>query len=333
MTNTPHFNLKKPATTDFVKISDLNDNADAIDTALYNNQNAISSEASTRASADTALGGRIDSEASARQSADNALQAKLTNRNLLDNPWFTVNQRSVSSFGNGYGLDRWCAEDNVINVWGSNIELKSQSGLYQKFEQALKDALDGKTITVSVKASSSIISGTGIYHKNAETTYYSDSSIRVYTSGSGNFNIKCNVSSFSVYAVKLELGSVSTLANDIAPDYGEELRKCQRYFVRYGGTTGEADFGFGSSNGSSITLMGTLPVPMRATPTLSYSGADIYNFEVEGSLTITSLSVSLYTPKTQTTILLRAYTSQEMIAKNPYLLRTQNGYLDFSADL
>ena len=41
MTYTTNYNLKKPDTTDLVKVSDLNDNADKIDNALKNNATAI----------------------------------------------------------------------------------------------------------------------------------------------------------------------------------------------------------------------------------------------------------------------------------------------------
>ena len=41
MTYTTNYNLKKPDTTDLVKVSDLNDNADAIDAALAGKQDKI----------------------------------------------------------------------------------------------------------------------------------------------------------------------------------------------------------------------------------------------------------------------------------------------------
>lgn len=41
MTNTTHYNLKKPDITDQVKLSDLNENADAIDAALHSLQQGI----------------------------------------------------------------------------------------------------------------------------------------------------------------------------------------------------------------------------------------------------------------------------------------------------
>ena len=43
MTYTPNYNLKKPGTDDLVDVGDLNDNADAIDTALGGKQDTLPS--------------------------------------------------------------------------------------------------------------------------------------------------------------------------------------------------------------------------------------------------------------------------------------------------
>lgn len=162
MTNTPHFNLKKPATTDFVKISDLNDNADAIDTALYNNQNAISSEASTRASADTALGGRIDSEASARQSADNALGGRIGG---LGNAIGMRGWNQLVRNGNfADGSSSWATTNASLSVSeGTATVTYNGSGVYSNINQNI-GIPQGHKFYVSVEAKAN--SG------NIDFTYY-----------------------------------------------------------------------------------------------------------------------------------------------------------------
>lgn len=40
-TYTPHYNLKKPATSDKIRIADFNGNTDTIDTTMYNNESLI----------------------------------------------------------------------------------------------------------------------------------------------------------------------------------------------------------------------------------------------------------------------------------------------------
>ena len=47
MTYTTNYNLKKPDTTDLVKVGDLNDNADTIDSALETNATAIAGKQDT----------------------------------------------------------------------------------------------------------------------------------------------------------------------------------------------------------------------------------------------------------------------------------------------
>lgn len=47
MNNTTNYNLKKPETTDNVKIQDINDNMDAIDTQLKANANNIATKANS----------------------------------------------------------------------------------------------------------------------------------------------------------------------------------------------------------------------------------------------------------------------------------------------
>ena len=81
--------------------------------------------------------------------------------------------------------------------------------------------------------------------------------------GSGNTDM-------TVKAVKLELGSVQTLAHQDAngawvlneiPDYGEQLRRCQRYCVAFN----KYDCFLPFDNNDFVV---ELPVPMRATPTI-----------------------------------------------------------------
>lgn len=70
----------------------------------------------------------------------------------------------------------------------------------------------------------------------------------------------------SIVAVKLELGSVSTLANDPPADYATELLKCMRYYEKSDETW----------QGDSTWGNGRLSIPFkvrkRITPTISITG-------------------------------------------------------------
>lgn len=170
----------------------------------------------------------------------------ISNPNLLDNPWFTVNQRGATSWSSGYGVDRWMPQRADITVNADKTltvtptVLSTNNGFIgQRIEK--ENSLLGKTVTISALLSS----GTIISHtfdtiedaiNNAVEGNYNFGYSTV-TSSSYDlvwFGLRSNstISSVTIKAIKLELGSVSTLAMDTAPNYQQELAKCQRYFYK-----------------------------------------------------------------------------------------------------
>lgn len=179
--------------------------------------------------------------------------------NLLDNGYFgrPVNQRGQTEYtGNGYTVDRW----RIINGAAATLQGGALNISYTVAGWNLTTFLDnvlipGATYTLSClyKATGLPIRlvcswGAGKYFFNEQApisddwalaeitgTIPTDASIDVnqivvqsLNSGAGNFSLK---------AIKLELGHTQTLAhregdkwvlNEI-PDYGEQLRRCQRY--------------------------------------------------------------------------------------------------------
>lgn len=73
-------------------------------------------------------------------------------------------------------------------------------------------------------------------------------------------------SDITIDAVKLELGTVSTLQYDAPPIYSQELAKCQRYFQRIGGT-GNVLFANGYAYNTTTAQMSFPVVPKRSTIT------------------------------------------------------------------
>lgn len=193
----------------------------------------------------------------------------ITNPNLLDNPWFTVNQRGATEYTtNSYGVDRWYVGTNdtrKFTICSNGIKIESTSPnisnntFYQKF-LAKELGLGGKTVTISAMVA------------EASEGAYLDIGVRKginfgetkpdWTAIAGTVNISvktgdiitktfiipedCNdimlfdaelsnkpqpIGTYVVIrAVKLEIGSISTLALDVAPNYQQELAKCQRYY-------------------------------------------------------------------------------------------------------
>lgn len=211
----------------------------------------------------------------------------ISNPNLLDNPWFTVNQRGLTTVtaSNVYFVDRWKTYINSVVSQSYSLSngvitidnTSSNSSVYftQKAETSVLDALANKTVTASVMLSDgTILSGTRTYRSGS---YISNDTINVYSSSSEIIAIEVRAGkSVSIKAVKLELGTVSTLSLDTAPNYATELLKCQRYFVRLGSATVHTIVGIGMVNSTGI-LSWTgidLPTDMRTTPAVTFSGTN-----------------------------------------------------------
>ncbi len=282
------------------------------------------------------------------------VKGNLSNRNLLDNAWFTVNQRGESSYSssNSYTVDRWKniqPTTATVDVSSDGITIThdsstSEVGFVERLEGDFFATLIGKTITLSVMlADGSIKSASVTVPSSIETTpstilafnINSDWEAYIYgrTSSAGaniGFRSTTADSSISIRAAKLEIGPISTLAMDTAPNYAEELLKCQRYFVRIDNTSG------GISLGTAVALLADravvgikLPISMRAKPSV----VGITNLQVvNGVSTIAAESIasSSYDNGYETMNIVATGTTQG----TAYLVRiSSNTYIDFSADL
>ena len=183
-----------------------------------------------------------------------ATKAFPCNPNLLDNWYFgnPVNQRGASGTisTEGYFFDRWKLVSGSVAINSGGIVLNGT--IAQVLEYAA-----GQTVTATVLTPDGVTDVTPVYDDETKT-------FTVTTQGK------------TIKAVKLELGTQQTLAhqengvwglNEI-PDYGEQLRRCQRYcFV----------WGYGAKNTSCLAVMqcvqpgvlfGLIPTPvtMRNNP-------------------------------------------------------------------
>ena len=229
-----------------------------------------------------------------------------TNPNLLDNPWFgsgeVVNQRGAtngSTTHNAYSIDRWkMSYGNAIGTWsiGANgLTISAASGTYALFDQVLPTSLtsyiSGKTLTAScLMSDGSIYSGTAVWTSGTSETFFTTASnFRLQLLNTNAFRMVCNSgASNTVRAVKLELGSVSTLANDTPPDYGTELLKCQYYYRRIPLTR------YPIAIDGSYAYLTTIGMNMRTTPTAALIDTGGVR-DAGGQANITSASVTGFT--------------------------------------
>lgn len=251
-----------------------------------------------------------------------------TNPNLLDNWYFInpVNQRGQTEYtAAGYTIDRWKFNNNnsdiVIDDTGIMFTAKYQ---YAEFEQRYEfpKNISGKQITISILADS--FSGEGDFYLviqnqteyqtfhlsvglNSFTTKFFDESsvLRLFIQGQ-NVN-ETNPPKIHLLAAKLELGSAQTLAhkenekwvlNEI-PDYGEQLRRCQRYCKVIGGTVNQP-FCIAVRRETTV-LEGFIPIdnPFRTAPSISVNGyfstiPDFMSVKFTSGDTLSPQGVSLF---------------------------------------
>ena len=160
----------------------------------------------------------------------------LTNPNLLDNPWFTVNQRGITSatiVNNTYYLDRWLAtyatNAGTIEAVSGGVKLTPAVGdyVYIKQRSDIFTSLYGKVITASILLSDGTIkSGTITRTSGTTQGFIDESNIRVRIVSNNDFEVRVDTTT-TIRAVKLELGTVSTLHLDVAPNDALELAKCR----------------------------------------------------------------------------------------------------------
>ena len=221
------------------------------------------------------------------------------NPNLLDNWYFgnPVNQRGQAEYtGNGYTIDRWFAllPDTVVTVQSGHVSIAPPAsnyfGLTNLFEA---DSLLGQTVTFSALCRYTGSGGTMLPYITAyfgDSQYAGSAQINQTTWQCISFTITLPTAKPSdgrfgfdivamqnfgvdVKAVKLELGDRQTLAHKDAsgnwvlnevPDYGEQLRRCQRYYRQFNAYTKLiAQY----IDGNRVVFV--LPDSMRVAPVMS----------------------------------------------------------------
>ena len=285
--------------------------------------------------------------------------AQLCNRNLLDNWYFgnPVNQRGQTEYNTNwqqYTVDRWATEgeagDIKVVVSTGRVDItntRAQSAGYQvQFKQNLPAelCLPGKTFTLSV-LTEKVVGGATCYLGQVGSPYHSSfqgvitSGLTTYTGvmidGQQRVGFTFDPGSMvSLIAVKLELGTQQTLAHQDAggnwvlnevPDYGEQLRRCQRYFARLSGDSVWSVVGIAECYGTNIAaLVFWLPVPMRTIPSIVAPGLTV------NGVAVSSITTDQYNP----TCLKYKGTLATNVPAGIYAInQAGSGYVDVSSDL
>ena len=271
-------------------------------------------------------------------------RAEASQPNLLTNPWFTVNQRGVTSFSGSsndvYTADRWIVRRATGSVNNNGISfawdgVHSTSGLISTHIEDMPD-LFGKTVTLSALVNGNIISYSFTLNDN-ETKYVGDNNEFFIDTQNLAGAIVINYYNYTttavtVRAMKLEKGSVSTLYLDTAPNYTTELLKCQRYFYRITATSANAYWALGCcSTSSACHAIIDLPTPMRTTATASFTGT-MQAFVNETAYAISGIHYTLH--RTNTCICLD-FSGTSLPSGSMSLVRftSVGDHIDFDAEL
>lgn len=282
--------------------------------------------------------------------------AGATNPNLLDNAWFTnpINQRGASSYEKQsssspiYTIDKWALfglRPNSVTVNSGYIAVNSGvNGFCNFIPDDLAEFLNGKIVTASAMDSAgNIVSVTGTYSNTTQVHLGSGSlggkTIGFYCGKNSSLGkqMGCSITTgtgvtVNFKAIKLELGTVSTLANDAPPNYAEELAKCQSRFFRLK-LEGNKCYGIGfAESATSVRLMIPVPSSMRKSPTITVSGTP--RLKGNGQVLVPSAYATNNATNFNASVCVTVTTTgatQYAI----YALSTNDSstYIDFSADL
>lgn len=246
--------------------------------------------------------------------------------------------------GDVYTVDRWhLTSDGVLTVEDEGIRLTS-GALFEPFEYELSSFLKGKTVTYSFLFSdntlvtkSAVIPSTwgnwdGLIEIGDIQLIGLESGKRIWAQYS---------STTTAVAAKLELGSAQTLAhqdssgnwilNEI-PDFGEQLRRCQRYRWRFcpAEYVGSA-IAFGISVNAARALI-YLPEQMRTNPTLNFNkNTGLFLTGVDGDIFGMTLALVWTSPNS---ICVEFQKSGAFAPNSVYFVRGDgSSAIDISADL
>lgn len=266
----------------------------------------------------TGLPEQVDKLDHTAQEIDDAvdLAPQLSNPNLLDNWYFgnPVNQRNVSGTIDavGYFLDRWKLVSGSVTIGSNGITLNGT--IVQILETAV-----GTNVTASALTTEGVVVAS--YDNNSKT---------IFLTGTGQ----------TFVAAKLELGTHQTLAHQDAdgnwllneiPDYGEQLRRCQRYFMCYKAGTVLPCVAYSEQDGWYLDA--ALPITgMRTSPVHNIGdGLSCSVRNINSDSDFISKTISNWGNYSVVQIL-RIAGGEKTSATWPYIIR-MDADLTFSADL
>lgn len=279
--------------------------------------------------------------------------AKYSNENLLQNPWFTINQYDFTSgagYPTRYFIDRWKVSGYTaanLSLSGHTLRVDNSSASGSTYIiQPLENTLSTNRYVFSAnftEVSGTVTigfykDGTAVYSTNVTSTGIAVCNAYVtYADGVNEVRIRAGAgASFRVSRCKLEQGDESTLDNDLVPPpYAQTLLECQRFFYRLkAGSSYTLDIGtYMTPSTGAARIPFRLPTEMRGNPTVTPSSTGAF-YAYVGSTSKASTEISAYTTSAANDVRTVAVTCPDLEAYTPYRYVLRAGeYIDFIAEI
>ena len=211
--------------------------------------------------------------------------------NIADLGWGTANAKTVT-------LSFW-VRSSLTGTFGGSLANSALDRNYPfSYTISAANTWEQKSVTIAGDTTGTWLTtngkgigvtfGLGVGSTYSGTAGAWSSSLFISVTGATSV-VGTNGATFYITGVQLEVGSTAT-SFDYRP-YGTELALCQRYFVNPNASS--IFTGRGNGSAGSIFFV-NLPVPLRATPSITSSGtANLYSAAGYASATATFSSVIL----------------------------------------
>lgn len=272
--------------------------------------------------------------------------------NLLDNWYFAdpINQRGLTSYtGSYHSIDRWenAYTEDIVSVSDGYVQWdngRSSGSTYVR--QKLENPLPTGTYTLSFEVVSLSYGNSDPYVYIGDSSGKALAGVSVndlgfysvsYTSKTDGEIQRVQMtipygSGIGLSKIKLEKGSVSTLAHDAPPNKVLELAKCQRYQIelKKGGTY---IFGAGIAySDTKVSFFVPLPVTMRSGAAITFDYLYAYG-SLGGTIGKVEVTAINNYGAANNGIWLFATTEGGLTAGGTYFLRSEGGHLLLDANL
>jgi hypothetical protein len=179
---------------------------------------------------------------------------------------------------------------------------------------------------IGLRVGFTLASGTDFHGTNATWEGARDHSTSNQVNGVDNTS-----NNFWLTGVQLEVGAAATDFEHV--DYGSELARCERYFVRFNGDASVSYIAIGQYQGTTQcrTVM-VFPTTMRTAPTVTVS--DVTHFNVFANSTETVSGVAILGVAQNKVTGLDVTTSAAVSGSvGSVVIANSSGYIEFSAEL